>query len=103
MKIWNDPNISKYITDRIQSDDERDLANTPAQQSTTSSISFCVPKEDKQIASTTKYARSLTYTPQRTHPYVYVRCNGLLMPPLIRQLTDKFDEYYTRFYVVPKL
>ena len=37
---------------------------------------------------------------KRTHPYVYVRCNGLLMPPLIRQLTDKIDEYYTHFYIV---
>ena len=50
----------------------------------------------------TKYARLLTYTPQRTHPYVYVRCNGLLMPPLIPQLTDKIDEYYTHFYLVRK-
>ena len=28
--------------------------------------------------------------------------NGLLMPPLIRQVTDKIDEYYTQFYVVRK-
>ena len=62
----------------------------------------CQKRISRLHLRTAKYARSLQYTPERTHPYVCVRCNGLLMPPLIRQLTDKIDKYYTYFHVVRK-